>query len=83
MFIHAIPSHRFKTNYEQMKLVWDVPGQDRKGEALQIALAADVVILCIGLSPYLEGEEMKVEVEGFACGDRVEIFKTIIEINIK
>lgn len=56
-----------------IKLVWDVPGQDRKGEALKIANEADAIILCMGLSPYLEGEEMKVEVEGFAGGDRVEI----------
>ena len=59
--------------YPNMKLVWDVPGQDRKGEALRIANEADIIILCMGLSPYLEGEEMKVEVEGFAGGDRVEI----------
>jgi beta-glucosidase len=59
--------------YPMMQLVWDVPGRDMKAEALKIARESDVIILCMGLSPFLEGEEMKVKVEGFAGGDRVEI----------
>jgi beta-glucosidase len=42
-------------------------------EALQAAAASDLVILCMGLSPLLEGEEMKVKVDGFNQGDRVDI----------
>src|SRR5262249_55595570 len=42
-------------------------------EALEAARAADVVILALGLSPNIEGEEMKVDAEGFAGGDRTSL----------
>ncbi len=64
---------QYGTEYPMMKLMWDVPGDDMLAEALDIARRADVVLLFMGLSPYLEGEEMKVKVDGFAGGDRVEI----------
>jgi beta-glucosidase len=57
----------------QVQLVWSVPGHDLLGEALQAAARAEVVILILGLTPALEGEEMPVRVEGFAGGDRTEI----------
>jgi beta-glucosidase len=37
------------------------------------ARSADAVVLILGLSPRLEGEEMKVPVEGFQGGDRVSL----------
>ncbi len=55
------------------QLVWAAAGRDEAGEALEAAAQADVVILCLGLSPYVEGEEMPVEVEGFVGGDRTDI----------
>jgi beta-glucosidase len=54
-------------------LVWDPPGDDPAPEALRMAEEADVVVLVLGLSPRLEGEEMRVDVPGFGGGDRVEI----------
>ena len=56
-----------------MKLLWDMPGRDLEKEALAVARESDAIVMCMGLSPYLEGEEMKVKVEGFAGGDRVNI----------
>jgi beta-glucosidase len=53
-----------------IRLLWRVPGKDLKKEALEKAKMADAVILCLGLSPRLEGEEMDVPVEGFSGGDR-------------
>ncbi|MBN1905974.1 MAG: glycoside hydrolase family 3 C-terminal domain-containing protein [Deltaproteobacteria bacterium] len=64
---------QWETEYPTMKLFWDVPNRNLKQEALDLARASDVVVLCMGLSPYLEGEEMKVKVAGFAGGDRVKI----------
>jgi len=61
------------TEYANMKLVWDAPGQKLKEEAIAAASKADVVVMCMGLSPLLEGEEMKVKVAGFKEGDREEI----------
>lgn len=60
-------------NDADIRLVWQKPGEDLEGEALKAARAAEAVVLFLGLSPRLEGEEMKVPVEGFAGGDRVAL----------
>ena len=44
-----------------------------QAEAVKAAQQADLVIAMIGLSPELEGEEMNVQVEGFAGGDRTDV----------
>ena len=62
-----------KTEYAHVKILWDVPNPNLKQEAIDLARNSDLVILCMGLSPLLEGEEMKVNVEGFAGGDRLDI----------
>ncbi|HOK75005.1 MAG TPA: glycoside hydrolase family 3 C-terminal domain-containing protein [Bacteroidales bacterium] len=49
------------------------PSDELIAEALDIAKKADVVIMCMGITPRLEGEEMKVNAEGFRGGDRVRI----------
>lgn len=54
-------------------LIWEIPDPDMEEKALVAAAEADHVILFMGLSPRLEGEEMKVEVEGFSGGDRVTL----------
>jgi beta-glucosidase len=46
---------------------------EMKNEALAIARKANVIIMCMGITPQLEGEEMKVNVEGFKGGDRTRI----------
>jgi beta-glucosidase len=48
------------------------PSQDAR-QALDAARAADLVILVLGLSANVEGEEMKVDAAGFAGGDRTSI----------
>jgi beta-glucosidase len=56
-----------------VQLVWAPPATGLQDEALRAARASDVVVLVLGLSPRLEGEEMRVEVPGFAGGDRVDL----------
>ncbi|MBN2320439.1 MAG: glycoside hydrolase family 3 C-terminal domain-containing protein [Acidobacteria bacterium] len=56
-----------------IELQWSVKGRDYAAEAVAAARKADVVLLFLGLSPRLEGEEMPVQVEGFSGGDRVSI----------
>ena len=56
-----------------MKLLWSVPGANLEDEAMKAAEESDAVVLFMGLSPRLEGEEMRVEVEGFEGGDRTDI----------
>jgi len=41
--------------------------------AVAAARRADVAVLCLGLSPRLEGEELPVRVPGFAGGDRTSL----------
>ncbi len=52
-------------------LLWDIPGRNLQAAALEAARNADQVIMFMGLSPRLEGEEMKVDVKGFQGGDRI------------
>jgi len=56
-----------------IRLVWAPPLQGLREEALAAARQADAVIMFLGLSPRLEGEEMKVPVEGFKGGDRLTL----------
>ncbi len=56
-----------------IQLLWAVPGKDYEKEAVENAQQADVVIMVMGLSVRLEGEEMRVEVEGFKGGDRLNL----------
>ncbi len=61
--------------YTAAKLVWSPPNADKmlRDEAISKAQQADVVIVCLGLSPLVEGEEMDVPFEGFRGGDRTDI----------
>ena len=71
--------HRIQLDYTNdgidpwAQLVWAVPGLDEAASALEVADKADVVVMCLGLTPYVEGEEMPVKVEGFVGGDRTDI----------
>jgi beta-glucosidase len=59
------------------KLVWQPPALQTTGspyaDALDAAKQADVVVLVLGISAQLEGEEMNVTEPGFAGGDRTNI----------
>ena len=57
------------------QLLWEVPGGrgDEVAEAVAAARAADAVVMVLGLSSRLEGEEMPVRIEGFAGGDRTRL----------
>jgi beta-glucosidase len=57
----------------QVRLVWSVPGTDTVANAVEVAQKAEVVVVVMGLSPALEGEEMPVDAVGFAGGDRTDI----------
>jgi beta-glucosidase len=48
--------------------------EEMKAEALEKAKKADIVIMCMGITPRLEGEEMRgVTLDGFKGGDRTRI----------
>jgi beta-glucosidase len=56
----------------EARFIWSLPDQGGL-EAVEAARNADLVVVAMGLSARIEGEEMKVEAEGFAGGDRTKI----------
>ena len=77
--LKADQAYRIQIDYYEehgdasMKLLWSVPGKNLEKEALEAAGKADAVIMFMGLSPRLEGEEMGIRLEGFQGGDRTDI----------
>ncbi|GGF05726.1 glycoside hydrolase family 3 C-terminal domain-containing protein [Flavobacterium limi] len=55
------------------QLLWAEPEENLLQEAVQTANQADAVVLVLGLNERLEGEEMKVEADGFEGGDRTSL----------
>jgi beta-glucosidase len=58
------------------KLAWQLPVNSTEpsyAEAVKIAKQADAIIMVLGLSSQLEGEEMTVREPGFVGGDRTDI----------
>ncbi|MGW8317072.1 MAG: glycoside hydrolase family 3 C-terminal domain-containing protein, partial [Bacteroidales bacterium] len=60
------------------RLTWkriDTPSdrEEMLDEAVQLAEQSDVAIVVAGISPRLEGEEMRIEMDGFDGGDRTHL----------
>jgi len=51
----------------------DQPGADLANDAVAAARSADVILYVGGISSRLEGEEMRVDYDGFSGGDRTQI----------
>lgn len=49
------------------------PSDSRGSDPIAVARDADLVVLVMGLSPRIEGEEMKFKAEGFLGGDRTKL----------
>jgi beta-glucosidase len=67
--------HENANQYAAAKLVWAPPSAARtlREDALSKARQADVVVMVMGISAAVEGEEMDVNLEGFHGGDRTDI----------
>jgi beta-glucosidase len=57
----------------QVQFAWARLNEDLLTPAIEAAKKSEVVVLCLGLSPDIEGEEMPVLLEGFDKGDRSDI----------
>jgi beta-glucosidase len=57
------------------KFIWSFPRFSERitEEAVKVAKQADAVVMVMGISPALEGEEMTVNVAGFRGGDRTDL----------
>ena len=54
-------------------LSWEAPAQALLDEAAARVKTADAIVAFVGLSPELEGEEMRIKIEGFDGGDRTSL----------
>jgi beta-glucosidase len=63
----------------QVQLVWATPKPQLKKQALDVARQADVVIMCMGITPRMEGEEMDVKIDGFLGGDRTRLDLPLVQ----
>ncbi|MBN2347865.1 MAG: glycoside hydrolase family 3 C-terminal domain-containing protein [Bacteroidales bacterium] len=61
----------------QVQLVWAKPrtnpNEELRHQAVETAKKADLIVLCMGLSASLEGEQLDIEIEGFRGGDRTRL----------
>src|SRR5215203_3228866 len=62
-------------HYASAKLLWTPPTAEARlrKDALKKASESDAVVMVMGISPVVEGEEMDVRLEGFRGGDRTDI----------
>jgi beta-glucosidase len=83
---YAIPfadtaPHALKIEYSQAGKIqgsmiafeWEPSRELLQAEAVAAANKADVVVAFVGLTPRLEGEEMRVNAKGFSGGDRTSL----------
>jgi beta-glucosidase len=62
-----------KKEWAAVQLMWGKENKLSYKESAQLAAKSDAIVMFAGLSPSLEGEEMKVKVDGFNGGDRTSI----------
>jgi beta-glucosidase len=56
-----------------LQLLWAPPSEMLEADAVRAAKQADVVVLCLGITSRLEGEEMRIRTAGFVGGDRTSL----------
>ena len=77
--VHLEAGHAYPVKIEysqnesegQAKFVWHVPGA--KKDYPEVVQKADLIVAVLGLTSGLEGEEMPVNIPGFAGGDRTSL----------
>jgi beta-glucosidase len=78
--VHLEKGHSYSIKIEyfqtvrgaEARLIWGIPKTENQN-TLAAARSADLVIFVAGLSARIEGEEMKVNADGFKGGDRTSI----------
>ena len=71
---HALRLELVHSGEDQgIRLQWLAPAQAQLDEAIAATRKADVVVAFVGLSPDVEGEELRIDVPGFDGRDRTDI----------
>ena len=72
--LHAIRLEYVHSGQDQgVRLQWLAPADAQLAEAATAVRDADAIVAFVGLSPDVEGEELKIDVPGFNGGDRTDI----------
>ncbi|RJP61805.1 MAG: glucan 1,4-alpha-glucosidase [Ignavibacteriales bacterium] len=71
-----------KLRYSFMQLIWSVPDENLEKRAIEAAQKSDAVIMMMGLSPRLEGEELRLDIKGFKGGDRTTLDLPEVQLNL-
>ena len=66
----------------QVQLVWAAPKPNLLQEAIDAAKGAEAVVLCMGLTARMEGEEMDIQIDGFRGGDRTKLGLPKVQQNL-
>jgi beta-glucosidase len=66
-------AHRSPSYAPAVTFTWRAPAEAQRAEAMVKTAEAEVVVAFVGLTAWLEGEEMPVRVAGFDGGDRTDI----------
>lgn len=88
VYLKAGQTYSIQINYSNeganaiAKLNWEMPNRNYEAEAIAIAEKADVIVLCMGLSPRIEGEDMDVKLDGFNRGDRTKLALPPVQLNL-
>lgn len=70
---HLRIEYRSSKSAPLVQLKWQRPDEELEPAAITACRQADAVVMCMGLSPQLEGEEMDLAVDGFYKGDRTKL----------
>lgn len=71
---HAIRLEYIHSGQDQgVRLQWSAPVDAQLARAEAAVRDADVTVAFVGLSPDLEGEELKIDIPGFNGGDRTDL----------
>jgi beta-glucosidase len=86
------PLEGIKTAFKQANVYYakgcaviDTPNYNRKkdfDEAIRAASKAEVILFVGGISPRLEGEELKIKVPGFLGGDKTDLNLPLIQTDL-
>jgi beta-glucosidase len=72
----------FSSGWPHLSIQWELLNIDHYKKALEVVKSSDLVIFVGGISAELEGEEMRVDYDGFKGGDRMDIKLPKIQENL-
>ncbi len=70
------------SQWPQLSVQWKLLNSDNSRKAVDLAKHSDLVIFVGGITPQLEGEEMRVDYEGFKGGDRTSLNLPVVQENL-